>query len=275
MTERTSLEILHPGIFTSLQDGGRPGFAYFAVPRSGPADPALAERANDLVGNRATAAVIEFNLMGAELRFDTPATIALTGADFRWRLDKRPLERERRHEVSTGAILEGTYATHGVRGYLAVAGESTRAAQFGSVAMHAQIHGRLARGETLGFARAKARSAGRTVHEPRPARPVIALGDRQGFGLELLPGPEWNMLDAASQHALRTARWSMSPQSDRVGTRLQGPLLRLRTAPHPASVPVWVNCVQVDPSGGAIVVGVDGGVLGGYPRVATLTGVRV
>lgn len=82
------------------------------------------------------------------------------------------------------------------------------------------------------------------------------------------------MLDSASQHALRTAQWSVSPQSDRVGTRLQGPWLTLRTDPHAASVPVWVNCVQVDPSGGVLVVGVDGGVLGGYPRVATLTGVR-
>ena len=273
MSPMTALEILHRGVFTTVQDAGRPGLAYFAVPRSGPVDPGLARRANSLVGNPAHAAVLEFNLMGATLRFTTPAIIALTGADLRWRLDGASIAREQRHELPAGAVLQGAYTADGARGYLAVAGELVREPELGSVAMHAQIHGRLAVGERLVFAQG---GVGSRV-EPRAAIPDVEgvpLGDLPSFGLELLPGPEWDALTEDSRHRLLNARWSVSPQSDRVGTRLAGPALALRTDVRFESVPVWVNCVQVDPSGTAIVVGVDGGVLGGYPRVATLIGTR-
>lgn len=265
------LELLKPGVFTTVQDGGRPGLAYFAVPRSGPMDVALARRANRLVGNRPDAAVLEFNLMGGALRFATAARIALTGADLRWTLRGRAAPRERLLEADAGDVLEGTYSADGARAYLAVAGELVRARELGSVAMHAQIHGRLEKGARLEFAPASARPT-------RPAdrgRLPVALGDAAEFGLDLLPGPEWTVLTADAREHLRTSRWSVSPQSDRVGTRLRGPVLALRPGASFATVPVWVDCVQVDPSGSVIVVGVDGGVLGGYLRVATLVGVHV
>jgi antagonist of KipI len=262
------IEVLHPGVFTTVQDGGRPGFAYFAVPRSGPACPADARRANELVGNSAEAALLEFGLQGAKLAFATEATVALTGADLRWRCDGRAVARDRVLRMGAGSVLEGGFAVEGRFGYLAVSGTLIAEPELGSVSMHARLHGRLEKGTRLRFGPPLA------SEDAMFASPVATPGVLAAFRLELLPGPEWTALEATSQHDLLHATWHVSPQSDRVGTRLAGPSLHLRTNTIFESVPVWIGCVQVDPGGTPLVVGVDGGVVVGYPRVATLVGTR-
>ena len=78
----TRIEVVRPGLLTTVQDRGRPGLAHLGVPPSGAADPVAFELGNRLVGNPAGAAALEATLDGPVLRFDGPATVALTGARF-------------------------------------------------------------------------------------------------------------------------------------------------------------------------------------------------
>ncbi|HEV8462820.1 MAG TPA: hypothetical protein VGQ38_19180, partial [Gaiellaceae bacterium] len=79
----TRIEVVRPGFMTTVQDRGRPGFAHLGVPPSGAADANALEVGNHLVGNAPSAAALEATLNGPALRFDGPATVALTGAETR------------------------------------------------------------------------------------------------------------------------------------------------------------------------------------------------
>jgi allophanate hydrolase subunit 2 len=49
----TAIEVIDPGLMTTIQDLGRPGWAHAGVPPSGAVDPRSLERGNRLVGNPA------------------------------------------------------------------------------------------------------------------------------------------------------------------------------------------------------------------------------
>ena len=82
-----TVEVVRPGALTTVQDFGRPGFAHLGVPASGALDSDACARANRLVGNVETAAVLESTVDGVGLRFDEPAVIAVTGARATVRVD--------------------------------------------------------------------------------------------------------------------------------------------------------------------------------------------
>ncbi|HEY0532367.1 MAG TPA: allophanate hydrolase subunit 2 family protein, partial [Actinoplanes sp.] len=83
------ITVLRAGPLTTVQDRGRPGFAHLGVPRSGALDQPALRRANALVGNDPSAAGLETTLMGCRLRFNSPATIAVTGATCTVKIDGR------------------------------------------------------------------------------------------------------------------------------------------------------------------------------------------
>ena len=104
----TCVEVVSPGLLTTVQDRGRPGLAHLGVPPSGAADPVAYELGNRLVGNPPGAAALEATLDGPVLRFDVPTTIALTGATSQ--------------EVRTVEVLEVGRCVGGARTYVAVRG---------------------------------------------------------------------------------------------------------------------------------------------------------
>jgi hypothetical protein len=77
-----SLTVVKPGLFTTIQDLGRPGYRAAGVPLSGAADAVSLRLANLLVGNREDAAAIEVTLLGPDIRFEAAAVVAVTGGSF-------------------------------------------------------------------------------------------------------------------------------------------------------------------------------------------------
>ena len=119
---RETVEVVRPGALTTVQDFGRPGFAHLGVPASGAMDVAACARANRLVGNAETAAVLESTVDGVGLRFDEAAVIAVTGAAAPVRVDGRASDWSLPVYVTAGSVVEVGPAEVGVRSYLAVAG---------------------------------------------------------------------------------------------------------------------------------------------------------
>src|SRR5438046_5825134 len=75
------LEVLTPGLWTTVQDGGRPAWAAVGVPPAGACDPWAWQAANVLAGNPPDAAALEITLAGPELRVLATCVIGLAGAD--------------------------------------------------------------------------------------------------------------------------------------------------------------------------------------------------
>ena len=77
------IHVLSPGLLTTVQDLGRFGWAQYGISASGAADPLAFRAANLLcVGNPDNLPALEMTLAGPDLLFESPAIIAITGANF-------------------------------------------------------------------------------------------------------------------------------------------------------------------------------------------------
>lgn len=257
-----TLTVLRPGPLTVLKDAGRPGHAGQGVAPSGAVDRSAYARANALVGNPPGAAVLECTLGGLRFRCDTPATLALTGTDAVLTVDGTRTAVEEVVGVPAGAEVTVTMPRRGLRSYLAVRGGFDVPPVLGSRSTD-QIAGvgpaRPAAGDVLPI--------GPAVHVGTNLTPAPPADGP----LEIDLGPRDDWFTATAVETLLHAEFTVSPASNSVGLRLEGPpLSRSRTDELP-SEGVVRGSIQVPPDGHPIIFQADHPVTGGYPVIAVLT----
>ncbi|WP_409343275.1 5-oxoprolinase subunit PxpB [Paenibacillus sp. MBLB4367] len=298
-----AIRVLKAGLFTTVQDLGRTGSQRYGVPCGGAVDTFALRTANVLVGNDAGAAALEITLNGPELAFEADTLIAVCGGDMSPTLGGRPVPAWRPVLVRRGAVLRFGACGAGCRGYLAAAGGIAVPAALGSRSTYVRaalggLAGRaLRRGDELplGTPSAAARrllGRLRVAHAPAAgpreadeageplftAVPWYVSADalpayRREPALRFVRGCEYGRFDAASQAAFESAAFAVTPQSDRMGCRLDGPRLALGEPFELLSEAVTFGTVQVPPSGRPIVLMADRQTTGGYPRIAQIAAV--
>jgi biotin-dependent carboxylase-like uncharacterized protein len=250
----------------------RPGLASIGVGRSGAADPGALRLANRLVGNDAAAAGLEVLLGGIELRFTTTAVVALAGAEVPARIEHDggtcTVGPHQALRVPAGAVLRCASADHGLRLYLAVRGGVDVPPVLGSRSTD-QLSGigpaPVRAGDLLpvgGLARDAAQPWPEPARTwPRPGEPAV---------LRVLPGPrpDWFAPDALD--LLARAVYTVTPASNRVALRLDGPPVPRVDLGELPSEGLVRGAVQVPPDGHPVVFGADHPVTGGYPVVAVV-----
>lgn len=261
------IEVLTPGLLTTVQDLGRFGFGDVGVSPGGAADGLALRVANLLVGNPPGAAGLEITLRGPRLRFDAPAVIALAGADLGARLDGAAVPLHHRLRVAPGAELSFTGAAAAVRGYLAIAGGVAVPTVLGGASTDLRggfggLDGRALRAGDRLETGAAAPLAGAVLGAPPPA-----LLER-GSVLRVLPGVHVELFGEASRQLLFASEFEVRSDSDRMGVRLVGRQLGLLAPRELLSEGVAPGAVQVPAGGAPIVLGVDHPSTGGYPQIA-------
>ncbi|WP_325050857.1 5-oxoprolinase subunit C family protein [Actinomadura spongiicola] len=258
--------MVRPGPLATVQDLGRPGRAQFGVPRSGAADEPALRLANRLVGNSEGAAGVELTLGGAALRFHRHAWIAVTGAPVPLRVDGRACGMGAPCHVPDGALVEFGTPTSGLRSYLAVRGGVVVDEVLGSRStdlLSGLGPAPLSSGDRLPIGDTK--HLGDIVVDvaPVPSLPETPV-------LRILPGPrdDWFAEDALT--TLTTASYMVSPDSNRVGVRLDGPPLARARDGELGSEGMVTGSLQVPPSGTPIIFLADHPTTGGYPVIAVL-----
>ena len=261
------LRFEHPGTLSLVQDQGRAGLAWYAIPQSGPMDSTAAELANAILGNAKTLPVIECHFAAPRIRFLSDATICLTGADVGWTVDGSEVKANRTVKVSAGSLLAGGGAIDRCRAYIAIHGQIETSRTFGSAATH--VSAKFGGNDGQAFVAGDQLSWQKPI---KPAFPVRIKFDRTSSDstLRLQRGPEFEFMNAASQKAIFTDSFSVSRHSDRMGARLDGPTLSTDRKQLADSVPLLTGMVQLTPKGQLIVVLQDGQTTGGYPRVGYL-----
>ncbi|WP_010273699.1 5-oxoprolinase subunit C family protein [Paenibacillus senegalensis] len=291
---KNHLHILEPGLWTTIQDSGRRGYQHAGVPVSGALDATALRIANLLVGNPRGAAALEITMAGPSLRFAGDALIALCGGDLGPSINGEAVPGCRPVLVRGGSELRFTGAAHGCRAYLAVAGGVDVALVLGSRSTYVRaalggLGGRpLQRGDKLplgtppaaALALAQALAETHSSAEARAFRAVrwyAALGAAAASGREALvrfvPGREHGRFTADSQRRFAQERYTLTPQSDRMGLRLAGAPLRLEQQEELVSSPVTEGTVQVPADGQPIILMADRQTTGGYPRIAQIAAV--
>ncbi len=278
-----SIEVLKPGLLSSLQDGGRTGQAALGVGHAGAMDVPAWRLANALVGNTGDEAALEFTLIGPTLRFERAATIALCGAIPTAEVDGHALPGWTRCRLPAGSVLRLGGMAQGCRGYLAVGGGFAATPVLGSRStdLHAGLGpfgGRALReGDRLELDPHHADSLHGTPQPQVQAQPW-SLDPRAWFepepiALALLPGTHTDRLEAASQSMLHGQTFRLSKDANRTACRLDGHRLDLQQPLELISEAVLPGTVQLPPSGQPIVLLAEAPVTGGYPRIGQLAAV--
>ncbi len=255
------IEVLTPGPFTTVQDSGRVGWAHLGVPVAGPADWLSHLLANRLVGNRDGAAALEVTATGPTLRVDRDTAVAVVGASLQ--VDDEPAPAGRTVLVPAGSRVT-VGGTDDVRAYLAVAGAIDVPPVLGSRSadtLSGLGPGPLAAGDVLAVA-------------PADLPPVWVL-DRSALpqrsdGLRVMVGPHADWFTEEARHAFAGGSYDVSPSSDRVGVRLDGPrLTRSREGELPTEG-MATGALQVPPDGAPILLLANHGATGGYPVIGVV-----
>lgn len=281
------IHVLKPGLLASVQDLGRQGHRQLGVCPGGALDTLGLTLANRLVGNVEGAAGLELTLGNCELRFDADTRIALAGDDFGARLDGEALWPLWSVPVRAGQRLRlgGANASPhkvGLRSWLAVAGGIDVPPVLGSRSTDLKAGFGGLEGRALKKGDALPLGVSRLGEAQRASRPFGVRGPDwdddlcdgeaapQFLTLRTLPGPECGHFSEAMRRQFHTALWRVTPQSNRMGSRLDGPALTRQCEGDMLSSAVIPGTVQVPPSGQPIVLMGDAQTTGGYPRIAVV-----
>jgi KipI family sensor histidine kinase inhibitor len=265
--ERPALEVVRPGLLTTVQDMGRPGWRRFGIPASGALDPGALGAANAAVGNPAGAACLELTFPGPVLRALADIEVAVAGADLGAHCDGRPMPAERAVAMRANAEITFTAPRRGQWAYLAVSGGIDAPLVFGSRSANARgglpgLAGRpLRAGDVLG----RGEGAGAL-----PAGTPRADAAPEGAPVRVVLGPQTDAFQPDAVPALLGAAYEVTLQRDRSGMRLRGPALRHRSGAQVFSDGLLPGTIQVPGDGQPIVILADGPTTGGYPRIATV-----
>lgn len=268
-----SLLVEAPGLFTTVQDLGRPGHQHLGLGPGGAADHLSHRMANLMVGNAPDAATLELTLAGPALRFEEPALVSLCGGDLGAQVDGRPMPLWRPVWLRAGAGLRFGAPAAGARIYLAVAGGIQAPVVLGSRSpCPGAGPGRLRAGDRFDLAPQPPHPALRDPALPFAAPHWFApwfqeVSFARPLTLRLIPGPQGAKLDTASRAALSGADFRVAPASNRMGLRLSGPALALEARLEMLSAPVATGTLQLPPGGEPILLLADRQTTGGYPRL--------
>lgn len=284
------IQILHPGMLTSVQDLGRHGHRRLGIHPGGALNQLALSAANLLVGNPIDAAGIEITMGMCEIRFTRASRIALGGDAIGATLDGKPIAAYWSIPVDAGQTLRLTplivdaasaIPRQSIRTYLAVAGGIDVPVVLGSrstdlKANFGGFNGRLLRkGDRLAIGTATTTINGPAFGVRSPQWSGLAAHEDDSshrITLRVLPGPEFEQFTVAAKHALFDSAWRVTPNSNRMGYRLEGAELKRKQGKDLLSHGVVPGTIQVPPSGQPIILMGDAQTTGGYPKIGVVIG---
>ncbi|MDM5296961.1 biotin-dependent carboxyltransferase family protein [Bacillus pumilus] len=290
-----SIQVIKPGMFTTIQDKGRIGYQKYGVLTSGGMDQLSLRVANLLAGNQESEAALEISLMGPGPVFtcQTDQLIAVTGADVEVDIDGESAPLWKPLFIPSGSAISFGPCKRGCRSYLAVAGgfDIKPVMQSKSTYVRAEIGGLkgrpLAKGDVLPVGKPSRLACGLTKMLTTKVR-------NRGYGapdwtvnhahflplhkspvIRIVAGRHMAHFQEESQQAFFEQPFQVTPQSDRMGCRLKGEPIRLKKKLELMSEAVACGSVQIPPDGQPIILLADRQTTGGYPRMGEVATVDV
>jgi len=268
-----SIEVLSPGLQTTIQDLGRFGYGRYGVPPSGALDSFALRIANRLVDNPEDQACLETTLMGLRLKALNDVCLAVCGANLQPQVNKRPLEMWRAYVLKKDQILSFAGPESGCRAYVAFGGKLKVLSLLGSLSTNLPagfggLEGRaLQKGDVLQIEspQLKLAAAGRKIR-------TQWIPDYPGtWTLRMLWGPQDADFTDAAKRTFTNSRYTVASQSDRTGIRLDGAVIERKnnTAESIISEGLIAGSIQVPGDGKPIII-LGETVSGGYRKIATV-----
>ena len=267
------MEIMSPGMLTSIQDLGRYGFGRYGVAPSSALDFFSLRIANLMVGNREDQAGLETMLLGPRIKALSDIVIAITGGNLQPQRNKQPIEMWRSHVFTKDDILSFNAPVSGFRAYIAVAGGFAVPSIMGSKSTNLPSGFGGYQGRSL-KAKDKLSSELSSVDLNAAGRILDSAWIPEysdHWLLRIIWGPQDDHFSGNGRDMFINSAYTMSPDSDRTGIRLQGPEIQPKSgvAESIISEGVISGSIQIPGDGKPIII-LGETVTGGYRKIATI-----
>jgi antagonist of KipI len=266
-----ALQIVEPGILTTVQDLGRTGYVQYGVTRGGAMDPLALRAANRLVGNDENEAALEIASFPFSIRVLEPSVVAIAGAPYALRAGDRAVPSNAALFLRAGEGLAFGAPAWGRFAYLALAGGIDVPVVLGARATALR--------DGFGGYKGRALASGDRIRARRPGLPIERAGRIlatswsehycAGGPVRIILGPHFEYFGDSAYATLLAQTFRVSELSDRMGTRLVGQPLERRHG-ELLSCGVTRGAIQVPPDGQPIVLEADHQTTGGYPLIGTV-----
>jgi len=265
------IEILDPGIFSTIQDLGRWGYQKYGVSVSGVMDEVSARLANMLVGNDENAAVIEFYMKGPKIKFHT-VTYFVVGGDVIIRLNNKEITPWTRYKARTGDVLTMEFLRSGAYGYIAFSGGIYIEPILGSRStyLRAKIGKKLETGDKIPIGTDYKIPIVESL--PESLRPKYS----NQVEVRVILGPNEDHFTENGIKTFLSSWYTLTSESDRMGYRLEGPKIEhSKLGPDIITDAVPLGSIQVPGNGLPIIMLADRQTTGGYAKIGVVIRVDI
>jgi antagonist of KipI len=270
-----SIEILKPGLLSTLVGSERIGFRNVGVGSGGAMDTFAMKVANYLVGNAEQESVLEMYFPSCEILVRNTELISVTGKGFDVSVNDTPISSWKPIVVSKNSILKLNVRRNGGRAYVSVNGGWKSASWLGSFSTHlgvqagghfGQVIKKGAVIETSRLSNAKDSNAFNWGIASSELEKVYTPANE----IRCIESIESNLLSQPSRTAFASTEFTISNTSNRMGFRLSGRPMKLDKPINLVSSAVDVGTIQLLPEGNLIILMADHQTTGGYPRIASV-----
>jgi len=253
------IKVIQPGLFTTIQDGGRHGYRNIGIPTSGFMDQESAWAANKIVDNDREESLFEITLTGPTLIFNGNYVISITGGDFNPLINALPVKMYQPINVKLGDTLKINNTKNGARCYLAISGGIDVKSIFGSKSFYSNIS------ESYYLRK------GDEIRISNSSKSKILKNNKLKFKLNktmnVYKGPEFDLLSIKVKKMLFKNEFTIRANSRMAYNLEEKVQIGVKSI---ISSPVMPGTVQLTPSGKMIILHRDCQTTGGYPRILQL-----
>ncbi|OSY09554.1 Allophanate hydrolase 2 subunit 2 [Bacillus mycoides] len=281
------VEILHAGMFTTVQDLGRFHYQQYGVPVGGAMDKNALRMINMLVGNEENEAGLEITIMGPKLLIKKTTLLAIGGADMEPLLNGERIPLWHPILAEEGSMLCLGKAKSGCRAYVTFAGGININRTMGSKSTYIRaalggIEGRmLKKGDyfQIGTGAEVASRFIQNLQEEKRIKTKWAICNnalpkyKKHPILRVITDFEYDQFTEESINSFFSKEYKVSNYADRMGYRLDGDVLNRVEEIEILSSPVTFGTIQVPNGGQPIILMADRQTTGGYPRIGNVISV--
>ena len=253
------IKVIQPGLFTTIQDGGRHGYRNIGIPTSGFMDQESAWAANKIVDNYREESLIEITLKGPTLLFNNNCTISITGGDFNPLINGMPIKMYESINVKLGDTLKINNTKNGARCYLAISGGIDVKSIFGSKSFLSNI--------TESYYLRKGDEIKISDNFNNKILKKNKLKFKLNRSMDVFKGPEFDLLSIKFKNILFENEFTIRSNSRMAYNLDEKAQIGIKSI---ISSPVMPGSVQLTPSGKIIILHRDCQTIGGYPRILQL-----
>ncbi|HFK1519009.1 TPA: biotin-dependent carboxyltransferase family protein [Bacillus cereus] len=281
------VEVLHAGMFTTVQDLGRSHYQQYGIPVGGAMDQSALRMINMLVGNEENEAGLEMTIMGPKLLIKKTTLLAIGGADMEPLLNGERIPLWRPILAEEGSMLCFGKVKTGCRAYVTFAGGIHIDRIMGSKSTYIRaaiggMEGRmLKKGDyfQLGEQSEMAHRFMQDLQKGERIKTKWAISSsvlpkyKKYPKLRVITGFEYDQFTEESKKAFFTKEYKVSNYADRMGYRVEGEILNRAVETEILSSPVTYGTIQIPNGGQPIILMADRQTTGGYPRMGSIISV--